>query len=282
MLSSLVLAVGAVAVPLPARAVEPPASQVVTPQNADVTGTCELKVTGYQDGETSFILTASARPTTTAGYGANRYTQAYCAMFIGTVTFPDPARAYGAVGGGVNSATLAPQSTSGKVRDVPGFTVCSFVWVIKKNSDYSATDYVCGPGSPAAPAPSTSDPSAPQAKVVTPRNADVVGTCRFEVKRYQAAEIYYTLNASARPATTAGYGAHRRTELHCLLFPTVWGTTEEQHAYQRVDLAANSATPQPQVLNSRAVYAPPGYTVCGYASVVRKDGTTSTTDYTCG
>ena len=57
----------------------------------------------------------------------------------------------------------------------------------------------------------------PKSKNITTKNADVVGTCRFQVSRVNANFVRFTLAATGRPADLDGYRANVFTQVLSLI-----------------------------------------------------------------
>ena len=51
----------------------------------------------------------------------------------------------------------------------------------------------------------------PQGKIVMPRNANVIASCKFQVNRVANNSVYFTMTANARPADLDGYRANAFT-----------------------------------------------------------------------
>lgn len=132
------------------------------------------------------------------------------------------------------------------------------------------------------PAPADAAVTAkPKGKIVTPRNADVIASCKFQVNRVATSAdhtVHYTLTANARPADLDGYRANAYTQVDCYLLPP--GDTDPDHAFVHFDPSTNGATLSPRSYTSTVPYFE-SYTLCGQATVKLKNGDTSVTPYVC-
>lgn len=117
----------------------------------------------------------------------------------------------------------------------------------------------------------------PKGKIVLPRNADVVGSCKFEVNkmdRYNNFDVTATLTANARPAGLDGYRANKYTAIYCQVFDT------GGNLVMSVGGSANGPTVFPVSTRDVLDYQPE-YTLCGQAYVKLKNGDDSFTPYVC-
>lgn len=118
----------------------------------------------------------------------------------------------------------------------------------------------------------------PKGRIVTPRNADVIASCKFQVNRVAQGSVYFTLTANARPADLDGYRANAYTQVSCYLLPA--GDTDPHDAYFWVNPSVSGATLAPQSYSGAVGYAD-SYTLCGQGMVKLKNGDSSFTPYVC-
>jgi hypothetical protein len=117
----------------------------------------------------------------------------------------------------------------------------------------------------------------PKGKIVLPRNADVVGSCKFEVNkmdRYNNYDVTATLTANARPAGLDGYRANKYTQVWCYVYDT------GGNLVMSISPSANGPTVFPASTRAVLDYQPE-YTLCGIAGVKLKNGNDSFTPYVC-
>lgn len=117
----------------------------------------------------------------------------------------------------------------------------------------------------------------PKGKIVRPRNADVLASCKLEVNKVDRLHNYdvtVTLTANAYPAGLDGYRANKFTQVNCYVFDSssafVLGSSP----------SANGPTVAPTSTTAVLAYSP-SFTLCGQAYVKLKNGDDSFTPLVC-
>jgi hypothetical protein len=120
----------------------------------------------------------------------------------------------------------------------------------------------------------------PKGKIVLPRNADVVGSCKLEVNKVLLGTglVNVTLTANARPAGLDGYRANKFTAIDCWVMPA--DDIDALDALIKISLHSDHPTVYPGHVTGDIPYSE-SYTLCGQAIVKLKNGDTSYTAYTC-
>lgn len=121
----------------------------------------------------------------------------------------------------------------------------------------------------------------PKGKIITPRNADVVGSCKLEVNRVSHTppnDVTVTLTANARPAGIDGYRANKFTEIDCFVMPA--GDTNFLDSLVFLILQGDHPTIYPGH-TTKVIPFHLEYTLCGQVIVKLKNGDTSITPYVC-
>lgn len=116
----------------------------------------------------------------------------------------------------------------------------------------------------------------PKGKIVRPRNADVIASCKLEVNKVDKLHNYdvtVTLTANAWPAGLDGYRANKFTQVFCF----VSDGSGEVLSYSP---SANGPTVSPTSVTAVLAYSP-SYTLCGQAYVKLKNGDDSFTPFVC-
>lgn len=114
----------------------------------------------------------------------------------------------------------------------------------------------------------------PKSKIVTPKNADVIGTCKFTANRVTSNFVRFTLNATARPADLDGYRANVFTQVHCYLFDDTASLLAEFHPI------ANGPSMYGRTYKDAVPFFD-SYILCGQAEVKKKNGDTTSTPLVC-
>jgi hypothetical protein len=117
----------------------------------------------------------------------------------------------------------------------------------------------------------------PKGKIVRPRNADVLASCKLEVNKVDKLHNYdvtVTLTANAWPAGLDGYRANRFTQVFCFVFDT------NSNVVMSSSPSANGPTVSPTSTTAVLAYQPE-YTLCGQAYVKLKNGDDSFTPVVC-
>ena len=107
-------------------------------------------------------------------------------------------------------------------------------------------------------------------------NADVQSRCTFVVNSYSAATLTAKtkLTAWAAPATFAGYGNNKVTQVFCKVLDNNGNLLTQYNPLKNSNtVGATSITP--------TIPYSPTYTVCGHAQVKLKSGAISTTGEVC-
>ena len=118
----------------------------------------------------------------------------------------------------------------------------------------------------------------PKGKIVLPRNADVVGSCKLEVNKVDKLHSYdvtVTLTVNARPAGLDGYRANKFTQVFCSVYDSGFNYTG-----LGVSPSANGPTIAPTSTRTVLPYSPE-YKVCAQAYVKLKNGDDSFTPLVC-
>lgn len=118
----------------------------------------------------------------------------------------------------------------------------------------------------------------PKSKNVTTRNADTVGTCRFQATRVTPTSVHFTLSATARPAGIDGYRANVFTQVHCYVLPA--GDTDPNNAFIEFHPSANGHSMYGRNLKDAVPFFD-SYTLCASAQVTKQNGDTTYTPLVC-
>jgi hypothetical protein len=117
----------------------------------------------------------------------------------------------------------------------------------------------------------------PKGKIVQPRNADVIASCKFEVNKVNEGDgtLTATLTANARPADLDGYRANRYTQVNCFVYGA-----NSLDLFMTHSPSANGPTVFPSSTTATIPYESE-YFLCGYAVVKLKNGDDSFTPTVC-
>ncbi|HET6165895.1 MAG TPA: hypothetical protein VFE07_03645 [Marmoricola sp.] len=117
----------------------------------------------------------------------------------------------------------------------------------------------------------------PKGKIVRPRNADVIASCKLEVNKVDKVHNYdvtVTLTANAWPAGLDGYRANKFTQVFCFV------SDPNNTGLLGFAPSANGPTVSPTSTTAILPYSP-YYNLCGQAYVKLKNGDDSFTPVVC-